>query len=83
MHQASINIARAEYPANDTGRLVKSIRNEATPVSATVGTTIYYGRFLREGTKKMKRRRMSDDAMRAIIPRARAKLRGWLGWRLF
>jgi hypothetical protein len=77
-HQASRPLS--EYPANDTSRLQKSAKGTSTPESATVGTTMFYGKFLREGTRKMARRKMSDNIVKANTPRALARLRGWVVW---
>jgi phage gpG-like protein len=79
--RASINNARQEFPANQTGRLLGSVTSESNANSATVGTTMYYGRYLRYGTRKMRRRRMSDDALSLVVPRSLARLRGWVVWR--
>jgi hypothetical protein len=65
MHQAS---APGEYPARRTGALSKSIRSHVGGAEATIGTTIFYGRFLRKGTSKMKRRKMSDTALATAVP---------------
>lgn len=78
-HQASRG--PSEYPANETGRLAASVRSESTADKAVGGTTIFYGKFLREGTRIMKRRKMSDTAMGKIVPRACARLRGWVYWK--
>lgn len=78
--RASVNRARAEYPANDSGRLRKSISGRSTPTSATIGTNTDYSVFLRAGTKSMRRRKMSDDALQAGIARARGSLRDWVQW---
>lgn len=78
-HQASKGIV--EYPANDTGRLLNSVTKKSTSNTATIGTTMFYGKFLREGTRKMKRRKMSDNIVRDNTPRILARLRGWVVWK--
>lgn len=78
LHQAS---RPGEFPANETGKLAQSVRSESTATSATAGTNMFYSKFLREGTRKMARRRMSDDALQIVVPRAMARLRGWVVWR--
>jgi hypothetical protein len=78
-HQASKPYS--EYPANETGRLAASVKSDSDAHSLTVGTTMYYGKFLREGTRKMARRKMSDNALRMCVPRALARLRGWVVWK--
>lgn len=78
-HQASRPLS--EYPANDTGRLQNSVTPQSTDMSATTGTTMFYGKFLREGTRRMQRRKMSDNIVKENTPRALARLRGWIVWR--
>jgi len=79
LHQASRPLT--EYPANETGALQNSVRSDATSDTATVGTTMFYGKFLREGTRKMQRRKMSDNIVRDNTPRILARLRGWVVWK--
>jgi phage gpG-like protein len=79
LHQASKGLV--EYPATDTGKLAASVTPESTPERATTGTTMFYGKFLRTGTRKMARRKMSDNIVRANTPRILARLRGWVVWR--
>lgn len=76
-HQAS---APDEYPATDTGRLLASLRGSSDLREAKVGTGMYYAKFLRQGTKKMARRRMSDNAIREGAAIARPSSRGWVAW---
>lgn len=80
-HQASVNRAGAEFPANDSGKLLKSLRAEAAADKATVGTSMYYSKFLAEGTRLMKRRRMSKEALQYGARKAKPKSRGWIGWK--
>lgn len=79
LHQASAPLI--EYPANETGALAKSVTPTATDDKATIGTTMFYGKFLREGTRKMRRRKMSDNIVKANTPRILARLRGWVVWK--
>lgn len=79
MHQASR--ALSEFPANDTGKLQNSAKGTSTALSATVGTTMFYAKFLREGTRRMGRRKMSDNIVQANTPRILARLRGWVVWK--
>lgn len=81
MHQASINIAEAEYPAKDTGALYKSAGKVATATKAEIGTDMFYSKFLREGTKKMRRRKMSDNAMTEGVIKARGRMKHWAEWK--
>lgn len=77
LHQAS---APGEYPANDTGKLLASMRGRVTQIEATIGTNMYYARFLRTGTTKMARRKMSDNALREGRQASRGKLKGFVAW---
>lgn len=76
-HRAS---APGEFPANETGGLLGSISSRTTRRSAVVGSTKFYAKFLRDGTSKMKRRKMSDDAMRLAIPEARSRMKPFVRW---
>lgn len=76
-HQAS---APGEYPANDTGNLLASLKGQVTANTATIGTNVFYSKFLREGTRKMARRKMSDNALSEGVDEARPKLKGWVAW---
>jgi phage gpG-like protein len=69
-HTASVDATRREYPATRTGALKGSIRTEVTASSATIGTRKSYAVFLRKGTIKMKRRKMSDTALKAGAAKA-------------
>lgn len=80
LHQASVNRAGAEYPANDSGRLMASMKRAQKVDEATLGTDMYYAKFLAEGTRKMKRRRMSKEALMTGGVRARPKSKGWVKW---
>lgn len=63
-HRAS---SPGEYPAMPRGRLFRTIRKEETADSVTVGTSASYAIYLRRGTSKMKRRKMSDNAMTEAV----------------
>lgn len=76
-HQAS---APGEYPAIDTGRLLGSLHSELTQRSAEIGTNMFYSKYLREGTRRMARRKMSDNAMQEGAPKARSLLKGYAKW---
>lgn len=76
-HQAS---APGEFPANDTGNLLASLRQNITATEATIGTNVFYAKFLREGTRKMARRKMSDNAMQEGAAKARPSFKGWVAW---
>lgn len=77
-HRAS---APGEFPANDEGLLRSTIDSTANRVETEVGTNTPYSKFLREGTGKMARRRMSDDALKLAIPLTRQELKGWVKWK--
>lgn len=79
-HTASVNKSGAEFPANDSGRLLASLRSHQTRNEATIGTNMFYARFLREGTGIMKRRKMSDNALAAGARAAKPKSRGWIAF---
>lgn len=76
-HRAS---APGEYPANDSGNLLASMRQETSATEATIGTNVFYAKFLREGTRKMARRKMSDNAILEGAKRAKPASRGWVAW---
>lgn len=73
--------APGQYPAKDTGNLEASIKTVLRPLDVTIGTTMYYARFLREGTRFMARRKMSDNALQEGIKAARPKLKGFVTWK--
>ena len=67
-----------EYPAVRSGRLRSSIRHVVTGDSMTIGSNMFYSIFLRLGTRKMARRKMSDDALKEGMTKAR--LGKWVEW---
>lgn len=77
-HRAS---APGEYPAKDTGALQASIDTARTPDSVQIGTGEFYAIFLRNGTRKMARRKMSDNALQEGSQRARGRLKNWVGFK--
>jgi phage gpG-like protein len=79
IHQASRPFV--EYPANETGALLASVRSDSSSTHATVGTNTRYAKFLRGGTRFMGRRKMSDTAMHHVAAQACRKLRNWVVWR--
>lgn len=81
MHQASVNIREAEFPANDSGALYRSADWHADARKAEIGTSMFYSRFLRDGTKKMQRRKMSDNAMTEGVAKARGRMQHWAEWK--
>jgi hypothetical protein len=77
-HRAS---APGEYPARDTGALEASIGTTVSTWSVTIGTRRFYSRFLRDGTRKMARRKMSDSALTEGVKTARHRLKGFAKWK--
>lgn len=76
-HRAS---APGEYPANETGRLVRSIKTRAAPNQVSIGTTIHYGRWLADGTSRMGKRKMSQQALEETLPRIWGRLGRFADW---
>ena len=68
-----------DWPHSQTGRLKGSIRSVVTADSVTIGTSAPYSGFLRNGTSRMARRKMSDNALEEGV-RAAGKLRRWVEW---
>ena len=78
-HTASINRRNGEFPANKSGALLASLKGASSPTEAVVGTNVFYSKFL-HGTKHMKKRRMSDKALREGAMTERHKSRGWVAF---
>ena len=75
--------APGAWPNSRTGSLLKTIRYEvggggAFNDTVTIGTDMPYSIFLRAGTSRMARRKMSDDALKAGIRAGR--LGKWVEW---
>jgi phage gpG-like protein len=70
--------APGAWPHSRSGRLKGSIRSVVTDESVTIGTSMPYSGFLRSGTRKMARRKMSDDALREGMRASR--LGRWVEW---
>lgn len=68
-----------EYPAKDSGNLLASLKGQSTSDEAIIGTDMFYSKFLRQGTKKMARRKMSDNALQEGR-KAAGRPRGWVSW---
>jgi phage gpG-like protein len=66
------------WPNSRSGRLKGSIRSEVTSDSVTIGTSMPYSGFLRTGTSKMARRKMSDNALEEGVKAGR--LGHWVEW---
>lgn len=67
IHQASA--PRTEYPAKDSGAHVATVGYEVRGDEVTVGSGMPYAAYLRNGTRKMARRLMSDTALNRAIER--------------
>lgn len=78
LHRAS---APGEYPAVDTGNLIASMKSHQRKNEVGIGTNMFYARFLRTGTSKMARRKMSDNALREGIDASKGKHKGFVRWR--
>jgi len=68
------------YPSVRTGRLRASIQTNVTADMVVVSTHMPYSGFLRHGTSKMKRRKMSDNALKEGIAAAKKRAGKWVGW---
>lgn len=73
--------AAAEYPAKDTGDLLASADKRVSETEMEVGTGMFYSRFLREGTRKMLRRKMSDTALTESLPQLRDRIGRFAYWK--
>ncbi|MGY2987709.1 hypothetical protein [Bradyrhizobium sp. USDA 4508] len=75
--------APGAWPNVRTGGLMASIRTEVTDDSMTIGSNRTRGgapvsRYLREGTSRMARRKMSDNALQEGMKASR--LGRWVEW---
>jgi phage gpG-like protein len=69
-----------QYPAIRTGRLRGSVATRVTDNSVVIGTHMPYSGYLRSGTRMMKRRKMSDNALQEGIEKAKKLSKKWVGW---
>lgn len=72
--------APGDWPAVRSGKLQSSVRAEVTNDSMTVGSNQPYSIYLRMGTRKMARRKMSDDALKEGMRAAGGRLNRWVEW---
>lgn len=87
-HRASVDNDEKEYAANDSGKLLASLRSKQSKTEVKIGSgdrstqvgKWNYADLLRTGTKKMARRRMSDNALQEGADAARPQSRGWMAW---
>lgn len=83
-HRAS---APGDWPARDTGRLLGTLKARVTLQQVEIGTSATsdrgfpYSLALRTGTRKMARRKMSDDALKEALPITRARRRAFAKFR--
>lgn len=68
--------AAGEYPAVQSGRLMRSISTRVRGNEMTIGTSAPYAGYLRDGTTRMGARKMSDDALQEAIDKVRARMEG-------
>jgi len=69
-----------QYPSVRTGRLRASISTQITNDSVTIGTHMPYSGYLRYGTSRMSRRKMSDNALKEGMAAAKKRAGKWVGW---
>lgn len=63
-HRAS---APGEFPAKDSGAHLRTVGHRVGPSEVTVGSGMFYAKFLRHGTRKMAARKMAPDALRQAL----------------
>jgi hypothetical protein len=66
------------WPNSRTGRLKGTIDYKVAGDSVTIGTSTRYSGYLRRGTSKMARRKMSDNALQEGMRAGR--LGRWVEW---
>lgn len=78
--QARRSSAAGEYPADQTGGLARTIRDDVSRNQVVVGSNAPYSGYLAYGTRKMAARKMSQDALEEGIERASGRMAHWVGW---
>ena len=73
--------APGAWPNSRTGKLKSTIKAHVTDDSVTISTNAPYSMFLRAGTSKMARRKMSDTALEE--GKKAARLGHWVHWTRF
>lgn len=63
-HRAS---APGEFPARDSGAHLASVSSTSNGSEAVVGSGMFYAKYLRDGTSKMAKRKMSREALLLAI----------------
>ena len=69
-----------QFPAIQSGKLISSLEYQVSGDKLEVGTKAFYAIYLRGGTRKMARRKMSQDALRAGMAAHRSTKRAWAKW---
>jgi phage gpG-like protein len=69
-----------EYPAIRSGALRASIKTRVTDTFVEISSNTSYAGYLRHGTLKMKRRKMSDNALKEGMAAAKKRADKWVGW---
>ena len=72
--------ADGAWPNVRSGSLLSTIAVEVTADSMTIGSNMFYSKYLREGTSIMARRKMSDDALKEGMSRSGDVLARWVRW---
>lgn len=68
------------WPKMRTGALRASIKAEVHGMEVIVSTSRPYSGFLRHGTTKMGRRKMSDTALEIGVAKAEGRMAHWARW---
>jgi phage gpG-like protein len=69
-----------QYPAVRSGRLRGSISTNVDADRMEVGSNAPYSIYLRLGTSRMRRRKMSDDAIKEGLDASKGRLGHWVTW---
>jgi len=69
-----------QYPAVRSGRLRGSIATQVTDTMVLIGSHMPYSGYLRTGTRRMARRKMSDNALQEGMAAAKKRADKWVGW---
>ena len=62
------------WPNVRTAGLRRSVKTEVKAMEMTIGTSQPYSGFLRKGTRKMARRKMSDNALKEGLAASKGRL---------
>ena len=69
-----------QYPAIQSGRLISSLEYDVSGNKLEVGTKVFYAVYLRGGTRKMARRKMSQNALQEGMKATRSTFKHWAKW---